>query len=155
MLLSSKIMSFLNIFSKEKETSSKIMVFTQIMVLTFIVVLRCIIMVNASESFVKPAPTDPWFNSTLPPEPRPGYYRFLGDCIDKITKSCHIQVFDAIFKEILVNDLSCCQNIIKANYTCNRSLSYIFGRFDIFKSNATLISQQSNKIYHHCHEIVT
>lgn len=123
------------------------------LIITFILALACIAVESAtldSDSFLKPLPTDPWFNLTLPLEPRPGYFSFLGECIDKTTRPCCTQVFDAIFKKILVNDSSCCRKIIGANYICNRSFSFILGQFDKFKNNATLISQQSNIIYHHC-----
>lgn len=107
-----------------------------------------------SDSFVKPNPDDPWYNLPLPQEPKPGHFRFLGGCIDEITKPYIKLIFNSIFKKELVDDIKLCQKLIKANYKCTASLADILGKFDKFKNSSSFIIQQTNNIYHHCEHII-
>ncbi|GAB2302699.1 hypothetical protein Dimus_036696, partial [Dionaea muscipula] len=85
------------------------------------------------EDFENPTPSDTWFGLPLPPQPRPGYYKYLGDCIDKTTKACGVKIAKTIFGNGKLNDPSCCRKVVEAGYLCNRALSYILAKFDEFK----------------------
>ncbi|GAB2293647.1 hypothetical protein Dimus_027860 [Dionaea muscipula] len=102
------------------------------------------------EVFEHPTPVDTWFGLPLPPQPRPGYYKYLGDCIDKTTKACGLKITKAIFGSGKLNDPSCGKKIVEAGYLCNRALSYILAKFDKFKPQAIRIHQNGNAIYDEC-----
>ncbi|GAB2276304.1 hypothetical protein Dimus_011036 [Dionaea muscipula] len=102
------------------------------------------------EDFENPTPSDTWFGLPLPPQPRPGYYKYLGDCIDKTTKACGVKIAKTIFGNGKLNDPSCCRKVVEAGYLCNRALSYILAKFDKFKPQAAKIYQNGNAIYDKC-----
>ncbi|GMH18256.1 hypothetical protein Nepgr_020097 [Nepenthes gracilis] len=68
------------------------------MILMLVLFCGVIIAIAQEVRFTKPNPNDTWYGLPLPPQPRPGYYKYLGDCIDKTTQSCGIQIIDAIFE---------------------------------------------------------
>jgi len=116
--------------------------------------IATIVLAESDDVFERPTPEDPWFDSRLPPQ-RPGFYNFLRQCIQKTTRSCGVKVFNAIFAKEVVKDPTCCNNIIKAKYICNRSLSYLLVSLDKFKGDKDLIHTQSNAIYDHCAKIAS
>lgn len=119
-------------------------------VLALVLSSIAIVAIAQEEVFVKPTPSDAWFGLKFPPQPRPGFYKFLGDCIDKTTKSCGVKISKVIFGNGKLNDPSCCQKVVQAGFLCNRSLSFILAKFDKFKPQAVKIHQNGNTIYDQC-----
>ncbi|GMH18251.1 hypothetical protein Nepgr_020092 [Nepenthes gracilis] len=117
------------------------------MVLMFVLSYGVMVTIAQEVRFTKPNPNDTWYGLPLPPQPRPGYYKYLGDCIDKTTQACGIQIIDAIFEANLLKDHDCRAKVLEAGYLCNRALSYTLGKFDAFKSEASYIVQSSNDIF--------
>ncbi|GAB2211297.1 hypothetical protein Droror1_Dr00016590 [Drosera rotundifolia] len=91
------------------------------------------VVIASEEAFVKPTPIDTWYDQPLPPQVRPGYYKFLGDCIHKTTKAYELKISKAIFRNRKLNDPLCCKKVMEADFLCNRALSFILALFDKFK----------------------
>ncbi|GMH18249.1 hypothetical protein Nepgr_020090 [Nepenthes gracilis] len=117
--------------------------------MALMVALFCGVMTTIAQEvrFEKPDPKDTWYGLPLPPQPRPGYYKFLGECIDKTTQACGIQIIDAIFEGKVLEDQECRKKVVEAGYLCNRALSYILGKFEAFKSDAAYLEKSSNNIF--------
>ncbi|GAB2293597.1 hypothetical protein Dimus_027809 [Dionaea muscipula] len=119
-------------------------------VLFFVLCSISVVVIAQEEVFENPTPIDTWFGLPLPPQPRPGYYKYLGDCIDMTTKICGLKISTAIFGSGKLNDVNCCRKVVEAGYLCNRALSYILAKFDKFKPLAVKIHQNGNAIYDQC-----
>ncbi|GAB2228155.1 hypothetical protein Droror1_Dr00009985 [Drosera rotundifolia] len=123
---------------------------TILVMLLFILGSISMVAMAQEEVFKKPAPTDTWYGQPLPSQPRPGYYKFLGDCIDKTTKACGLKISKAIFENGKLNDPLCCKKVVEAGFLCNRSLSFILALFDKFKPQAVKIHKNGDAIYDQC-----
>lgn len=98
---------------------------------------------------IKTEPDDPWYGQKLPPQPRPGYYRYLGHCIDVLTRSCGKQIDHYIFEDKVV-DRHCCHNLQKMGKLCSKAISFTLGQIAKFKPQAAKIIQKNDELFDKC-----
>ncbi|KAK2976979.1 hypothetical protein RJ640_019200 [Escallonia rubra] len=97
----------------------------------------------------KTDPSDPWYGQKLPPQPRKGYYKFLGNCLNVITRQCGRQVLDYVFFVKKIDD-NCCSKLTKMGKLCNKSLSWTLSHIDKFKARSSVIIRRSDEAFDIC-----
>ena len=124
-----------------------------------VVVLLCTtqyLFSDAQETNEKPPietePDDPWFGQPLPPQPRKGYYAFLGRCIDNLTRACGKQVSHFIFDEKRI-DGHCCCKLEKMGQLCSTSLSFTLSQIPKFQPQAERIYQRNDLAFDKCSKV--
>ena len=125
---------------------------TTILVLLSIQIIQVVVSQTPAPNEKPPIetePDDPWYGQPIPPQPRPGYYKFLGDCIDGLTRKCGKEIAHYIFENKEV-DRPCCQNLQKMGQLCSKSLSFTLTQFPKFVSQAALIIQKSDELFNKC-----
>ncbi|GAB2288764.1 hypothetical protein Dimus_023076 [Dionaea muscipula] len=121
-----------------------------LLMILMVMVYEAKMVIGDEDAFESPTPIDTWFGLPLPPQPRPGYYKYLGDCIDKTTQACGVKIAKAIFGNGKLDDSACCKKVVEAGYLCNRALTYILAKFHKFKPYATMIFQNGEAIFDQC-----
>ncbi|GAB2288809.1 hypothetical protein Dimus_023120 [Dionaea muscipula] len=106
--------------------------------------------IGDEDAFESPTPIDTWFGLPLPPQPRPGYYKYLGDQYRQDYPSMRVKISKAIFGNGKPDDSACCKKVVEAGYLCNRALTYILAKFDKFKPYAATIFQNGEAIFDQC-----
>ncbi|KAL7108577.1 hypothetical protein ACP275_06G121000 [Erythranthe tilingii] len=71
-----------------------------------------------------PPPTISGERGALPPEPYQGFYEFTDRCLDKLTEECGLEIFQGIFWEDEVAEISrkCCQKLVAVGRSCHEGL---------------------------------
>ncbi|KAL8051066.1 hypothetical protein ABFX02_06G121300 [Erythranthe guttata] len=69
-------------------------------------------------------PTISGERGALPPEPYQGFYEFTDRCLDKLTEECGLEIFQGIFWEDEVTEISrkCCQKLVAVGRSCHEGL---------------------------------
>lgn len=102
--------------------------------------------VPTAAGMVVAVPSDPWFNQTLPPQPRPGFYKYLGDCIETLTKPCGLEMANYVFKNKAIR-IPCCTKVKVMGQLCSKSLSFTLTQIQKFIPLAKQIIQKSDVAY--------
>ncbi|GAB2288808.1 hypothetical protein Dimus_023119 [Dionaea muscipula] len=115
-----------------------------------VMVYEAKMVIGDEDAFESPTPIDTWFGLPLPPQPRPGYYKYLGDRIDKTTQACGVKISKAIFGNGKSDDSLVVKRSWKQDIFAIAALTYILAKFDKFKPYAATIFQNGEAIFDQC-----
>lgn len=104
---------------------------------------------NLQSSLLVTTRNDPWWGQILPPQPRPGYYKFLGDCVDMLGGQCGVKVFTYIFENENIG-APCCRKVKKMGLLCSKALALTLGQIDRFKAFRSMIWTKSIIAFEKC-----
>ncbi|XP_022747940.1 uncharacterized protein LOC111297496 [Durio zibethinus] len=73
-----------------------------------------------------PSPSQDDVKVTIPPEPEPGFYQFLEECTQKMSRQCGENVVKSLFENV-DNSRKCCGELVNGmGKTCHQDLLKFF-----------------------------
>ena len=98
-------------------------------------------------------PTYPWYQQVLPPEPYPGFYIYVKNCLNDLgDRKCIRQIFDEIFHKNQA-DVNCSCKMKQIGHMCVMSVAGTTGHMDKFKSHAQRIYNGAQQIIDRCDKL--
>ncbi|KAF8412503.1 hypothetical protein HHK36_000468 [Tetracentron sinense] len=86
---------------------------------------------------------------TLPPEPQPGFYKYLESCAIILTEKCGEEIFDKMFENTTMNE-DCCYKLVQMGKPCHDELSKMMASLPEYKANAPEIPKKSLEVWNQC-----
>ena len=86
-------------------------------------------------------------------EPRPGYFKFLDECTEKITEDCAKQFFSTIFISGTTSD-ECCRQLVLEGQTCHDEFVKYISHGPQFKDRVSEYWAKSEELYKRCVALV-
>ncbi|XP_038704794.1 protein DOWN-REGULATED IN DIF1 11-like [Tripterygium wilfordii] len=101
-------------------------------------------------AYVPYPPEPPIYRSEIPPEPRPGYYKYLNYCLSKFSVECKKELLCYAALDVLVTD-ACCHNLVRMGKKCY--IDYVDYVFTIpkFTKGARKGHARANRLWNTCY----
>ncbi|XP_043696724.1 uncharacterized protein LOC122647367 [Telopea speciosissima] len=101
-----------------------------------------------------PAPVSEEAETEIPPEPQPGFYDYVKNCVKVIPEKCGQPIVDAIYKNSPL-DGYCCHKVVEMGKDCHLALVKVIELVDKNESHVEEISQRGLQVWNHCVSLVS
>ncbi|XP_021818879.1 LOW QUALITY PROTEIN: protein DOWN-REGULATED IN DIF1 11-like [Prunus avium] len=89
------------------------------------------------------------FLPIVPPEPYPGYYKFLRECTKHMTPPCAKEIFAGMFRDKPLTR-NCCRHLVHMGHDCHNGLVKFLLLNPRLKENASKAYPKSLQIRKEC-----
>ena len=105
----------------------------------------------AAEDVPSEAPSyDDLGDPQLPPEPSPGYYNFLDQCVKGITPECSKEIFEGMFEDVETLTEPCCSMLLSMGKECHTELVKTLLELPKLKHVASKALIKSEELWNAC-----